>query len=88
MSKINLIYRLYVKITSRCYGTRTSLKKWNECRTISGFESVHAAKERYQIKQTAVLNGERKPKNHVGNFESLDWDKSGLELEVRSQTIF
>lgn len=67
---------------SRCYGTRTSLNRWDTNRKIASFETVIEAKNRSLKSAASIAHGEKIPKKHVGNFDSLKWNKKELEKEV------
>jgi len=73
-------------LTLRCFGTRLSLNKWNKLRSIQSFESVTDARERTKENERKIQVGEKKSKTCVGKHSSYDWNKIGLEQEVKNLT--
>ena len=70
----------------RLYGARQSLKGWDANRKKKSFESVPDAKNRTCDEKLKVDNAVKKPKNHVGNFDSYNIDKKSLEAVASSWT--
>ena len=81
--KVNLQHDFNSTAVDRCFGTRQSLKKWDNIRAISSFESVSdAERKRTTEDEKKVQAGKKLPKNHVGKHISYTWDKCALEEEA------
>ena len=70
---------LSLSLSLRCFGTRKSLREWNNDRLSRSFESVDDAEIRTKKNKEKVLDGTKKTKNHCGSFEKMAWDKEGLK---------
>ena len=66
------------------FGTRQSLNKWDNLRSMQSFETVIDARERKRENEKKVQAGEKQPKDHVGKHSSYTWDKSALDEEART----
>ena len=70
----------------RLYGARQSLRGWDTDRKKKSFETVPSAKKRTSEENVKISTGVKKPKNHVGNFDSYNIDKHSLETAASSWT--
>ena len=70
--KVDLQHDFNSTAVDRCFGTRQSLKKWDNIRAISSFERMTEDEKKVQA-------GKKLPKNHVGKHISYTRDKCALE---------
>ena len=54
----------------RLYGSRISLRKWDDLRKKKSFETVPDAKKRTLAEKNKIDTGLKKPKDHVGPYSS------------------